>query len=298
MNKILPAIRTLLMDHLAMTEVLLMNVPIGGTLVVIGNTSRFRIGDQIAFLSNTLRQGEFVTISDIPDYNTIVLSTGSLHGWTIAQGSYITKCVNNEFIKGIYIGDIKMIPAFPAITIDVESESNEWLTLRQTSHEYKFRIRAYVLQDNFETTNLRLLTLATQIREILLDHIRPIIDGVSFPLTADLPAGQTIVNVSNTSQFRVGGPVFLRDAHPRPAQQESYVKSIIDSTSLEINIFAENDYLMSREAEIILVNRLLYDTRPESINYGVVNKGGTFCRAAEISWFAKEMKIREGNINT
>lgn len=297
MDKILQSLRTLFLDHVAATELLAADVAIGGKIVLVPNTSRFRIGDQIAFLSPT-GQGEFTLIEDIPDNITIVIAPGSTHGWTVAQGTYIVKSINNEFIKGVYIGDIKMIPSFPAITIDIESESNEWFTLRQTSHEYKFRIRAYVLEDNFEKTNIYLLKLATQMREILLDHIRPIIDGISHPLTADLPAGNTIVNVADTTGFVVGGPVFIRDAHPRPAQQESYVKSILSPTALEINLAAENDYLVSRQAEIIVVQRLLYDTRPESINYGVVNKGGTFCKAAEFSYFAKEMRIREGNILT
>lgn len=298
MDKILMSLRTLLIDHLAATATLTANVPLGGLTVSIPNSSRFRIDDDIFFISVAANMTELAHIVDIPDDKTLILQSGTTRAWTTAESAYIQKAVNGEFLKGVYIGDLKTIPKFPAITIDVLEESNEWFTLRQTSHEYKFLIRAYVLEDNFETTNLRCIRLATQIREILLDHIRPIIDGVSHPLTLDLPAGQTVVSMANTTGFIVNGPVFLRDANPRPAHQESYVKAVLTPTTLELRAPSDFDYLVSRQAEIIFVKRLLYDTRPESINYGSIVKGSSFCRAADIQWFAKEMRLREGNLLT
>lgn len=296
MFEIAQSLRTLLIDLLSPTQPLQNNLAVGDTLILIPNTSRYRIGDQIYFLSVASNLKETALISDIPDDKTLVISPGTTRGWTTAENTLVIKATNNQLLAGVYIGDLKMIPSFPSITIEFENESNEWFTLRQTSHEYRFRIRIYVQDDNFETTNINLAKLATQVREILLDHIRPIIEGVPFALLADLPAGQTIVNVADTSRFIVGGPVFIQDNNPRPSQQESYVKKILSPTALEINFPTEFDYLVSRGAQITFVKRLLYDSRPESINYGVINKGGTFLRAAEITWFSKEMKIREGNI--
>lgn len=299
MDKILSSLRTLLIDHLAPTGTLTANVPLGGTTIQIPNTSKFRPDDQIYFISVSANMTELAQVVDIPDDKTLVISPGSTRGWTTVETAYVQKAVNGEFLKGVYIGDLKQIPSFPTVTIDVLQESNEWFTLRQTSHDYRFAIRAYVLENNFEKTNLNCIKLATQIREILLDHIRPIIDGVSHPLTLDLPAGQSVVTIADTSGFVVGGPVFVRDAHPRPSQQEAYVKSILSPTALELRLPTEFDYLVSRQAEIIFVKRLLYDTRPENINYGYVpGKGGTFARAAEIQYFAKEMRVREGSLNT
>lgn len=298
MDQILPALRTLLLEHLANSQPITADVLVGGTVVTVPDTSRFRIGDQISFISVIAGKGEFTVILDIPDDKTVVISPGSTRGWSVAEGTNIVKSVNNEFIKGIFVGDLKVIPSFPSITIASETENEDWFTLRQTSHEYKLRIRVYVLEDNFETTELRLIKIAKQTREILNDHIRPIIDGTTFPITLDMPAGSTVVTVSDTSLFKVGGIVFVQDNMPRPSQQESYIKSILSPTALELNIPADFDYLVSRGGRIILVKRLLYDTRPESINYGVINKGGTFCKAADISYFAKEMIIRQGNILT
>lgn len=299
MDKILRSLRTLIIDHLAASESLTVNLALGGTTVTVPNTSRFRIGDEIYLISDTAGFAESSLIDDIPDDKTIIISPGSVRGWTVAENSYVQKAVNHQLIKRVHIGDLKQIPSFPTITIDVSQESNEWITLRRTSHEYRFAIRTYVLADNFETTNLFLVRLTQQLREILIDHIRPIIDGVSHPLTASVPAGQTVINVASTAGFVVGGPVFLRDAMPRPSHQEDYVKAILSPTALEIRTATDFDYLTTRQAEIIKVDRLLYDSRPETINYGYVpGSGGTFMRASEISWFAKEEIDRLGNTLT
>ena len=300
MDKILQSIRTLIIDHLAASESLTADLLLGGTVVSVPNTSRFRLGDEIYLISDAAGFAETSVIKDIPDSETLIIDPPSVRGWSVAETSYVQKAVNHQTIKRVHIGDLKIIPSFPTITIDATDESNEWFTLRQTSHEYRFKIRTYVLADNFETTNLFLLKITEQLREILLDHIRPIIDGESHPLTADVPVGQTVINVADTSNFVVGGPVFLRDAHPKPAHQEDYVKKILSPTALEIRTATDFEYKVSRQGELILVKRLLYDTRPESINYGFVTSpgGGTLMRASEITWFAKEMRIHEGNLLT
>ena len=300
MDKILTSLRTLLLDHLAAAESLTVDLPLGGTIVSVPNTSRFRIDDVIYLISDTVGFAETSLIKDIPDDKTIIINPPSVRGWKVSENSYVQKAVNHQCIKRIHIGDLKIIPSFPTITIDAAQESNEWFTLRQTSHEYRFNIRVYVLADGFETTNIFLIKTSKQIREILLDHIRPIIDGESHPLTLDMPASSSVVHVADTSHFIVDGPVFLKDNHPRPAHQEDYVKSILSSTAIELRNTTDYDYLVSRQAQLILVNRLLYDTRPESINYGFIQSpgGGPLLKAAEISWFAKEMIVRSGNLLT
>lgn len=306
MREILQSLRTLLIDHLVATQPLTMNVPAGTNTVIVPNTSRFRPNDQIYFLSNSSGFGETAIIESIPDYQTLVLANTVVRTWTVLENAYVQKAVNDQFIKGIYIGDMKIIPSFPAITLTQTGESNEWYTLRSTSHEYKIAIRTYVLADNFETSEFYLASLSEQIREILIDHIRPIINGQSHPLTVDLPAGGAVVTVADTTDFAtdLASPAhtsiaFLRDAQPRPSQQETQIKTVLSSTQLELTNPAVFDYLVGRQAEIIRVNRLLYDSRPSDISYGYVRgSGSSFLRASEITWFGKEMLCREGNFLT
>jgi hypothetical protein len=300
MDQILQSLRTLLIDHLAASETLTADLALGGTSVKVPNTSRFRISDQIYVMSNTVGFGETAFIQDIPDDKTITINPGTVRGWLVSEDAFVQKAVNNQFIKRILIGDIKQIPSFPTITITGTQESNEWVTLRQTSHDYRFAIRIYVMADGFETTNLFLIKLAKQTREILLDHIRPIINGESHPLTLDLPANATVVTIADTSNFTVGSPVFIRDAHPRPAHQESYIQTVLSPTEVEIAIPSAYEYLVSRSAEMILVERLMYDSRCDSINLGYVSSagGGPMMAAAELSYYCKEFILRQGNLLT
>ena len=304
MDQILTSIRTLLIDHLAAMETLSFDAPLGSTVLIVPNTSRFRIGDQIYILNKmttTESQGETAMIADIPDNNVIVLSQPtSKRAWPTSENSYVQKAVNFQFIKRIHIGDLKVIPSFPTVTIDPGTEDNEWLTLRQTDHDYKLNIRAYVLADGFEKTNLYLIRLSQMIREILIDHIRPIINGESHLLTVDLLQGQTVVTIADTSNFAAGDWVFAKDAYPHPSQQEMRVKKILSSTQLELFMPICYDILVARQGECILVKRLLYDTRPSNISYGYVvsEGGGPLMRASQISWYAKENIYREGNLLT
>ena len=312
MDKILQALRTLLIDHLAAAEALTADLPLGGTSVSVANTSRLRPGDQVYLLSSAVGDAESAVIDSIPDWQTLIINPGTVRGWKVSESAFVQKAVNNQPIQRILIGDNRQNIKFPTITLEPSSESNEWMTLGATSHEYRIAIRAYVLADDFEVSNLYLTKLTEQIREILTDHIRPIIDGQYYSLTADLPAGSTIVSVPDTAPFAadLAGPsrmslCFLRDAatwfnYPIfSISQENYVKSVIDATHLELMEPTQFDYLVARQAQAIRVTRLLYDSRPESISYGFVpGQGGSFLRASEITYFCKEMLARSGNLFT
>lgn len=306
MDQILISIRNLLMDHLVNPQPLTVDAPTGSVSVTVPNTSRYKANEEIYFFSSITGKGETAIIDSIPDYQTLNLKTATVSPWLVASTAYVQKAINFQPLQGIYIGDLKQIPKFPAISITPTSESNEWMTLRGSSHEYRFAIRSYILADNFETSELYLTKLTRIIREILMDHIRPIIAGQSHPLTVDLPAGSAVVDIADTSDFAadLAAPGhssigYLRDASPTPAQQESYIKTVLSPTQIELVNPSVFDYLIARQAEIIRVERMLYDTRPESISVGYVRgAGSSMLRASEITWFAKEFICREGNFLT
>lgn len=298
MDKILQATRSLLLNYLAPTQTLTADLPLNGTTVSVADTKFFRVNDEIFLISESVGFAETSLIQDIPNDKTIIINPPTVRGWAVSEGAYVQKAINHQFIKRILIGDNKNIASFPTITIDAKSENNDWLTIARTRHEYHFSIRTYLLADNFETTNIFLIKLTQQIREILYEHIRPIIDGDPHLLKADAPFGATVITIDDTSKFQVGMPVFLIDNHPQPHSQESYVKTILSKTQLAINHATEFDYLASRGAELIRSNRMMYDTRPETIEYGYIQSpgGGSLMRASEISWFAKEDICRFDNI--
>ena len=302
MWQISSAIRTLLMDHLATAQALIADTPVGGTVVKIANTSRFKEGDELWLMSSGSKI-EPCLIRMIPDDKTIILDRPTVGAWAAATNSLVQKTLAYQPLKRIHIGDLRQIPSFPTITIVPTNESNEWMTLGSTSHEYRASIRTYVLMDNFEKANEVLMRYTEYIREILVDHIRPIITGDHYPLLEDLPIGGKVVKISDTTAFaddmiRYGlSAAFLRDNMPHPSEQEDYVKTVLSPTELELAEVAGVEYKVSRQAEIIRVTRLLYDSRPESISYGYVpGENASLMLASEITWFAKEQICRSGNI--
>lgn len=314
MYDILQSIRGLILDHLDNTQPILADLPVGNTVVFVPNTSRFRVNDEIYIMapvdSTHLLAPDLIEpawIVEIPEYNQLIISTvdpnsslyvspvGSTRLWLVSENTQIHKAIQHQPLKGVHIGDIRPIPDFPTITVSPASEDSEWLTFGGSSHNYKTTIRVYVLADNFETTEKLLSKTAKQVREILFDHIHLPIDFTPYPLTADVPTGGTVVSVASTAKFFPGAFTFIRDAKKRPfISQVAYVRSVLSSTDLELSCSLENDYLVARQAEILLCRRYLYDTRPDSISYGFVpGTGGSFMRAAEISYFGKEMVLRE-----
>lgn len=305
---ILTAIRNLLLDHLANAQPI--EIPSGSTPstvilsagdpnVYVNNTSRFRVNDKVMIASDLAGIAEPTKITEIPAWNHLIIDPPSIKsgGWVVAESPYILKTIEHKPLKRIHIGDLKVIPVFPTITISPGDESNEWMTFLGTSHEYTLKIRIYTQADGMEDSERVLSRYAEQTREILIDHIHPIIDGSYYYLTADLPTGSVAVNVTDTAEFYPSASVILRDASRN--SQNGMIDSVISDTTLQLATACDTSYLVARQAEIILLKRYLYDTRPSGISYGYVpGGGGSFMRAADMSYFGKEFICRQGNVQT
>lgn len=310
MHEILPTLRSLLIDHLTTSESLITDMAPGSDVVRVSNTSRFRRGDEIFLMSLTTGKAEKARIFAIGDTDgdgvvdddfALKLVGPTTPGWTMANSSFVQKAINWIPLKRIYIGDLQQIPDYPTITISPLSESNEWWAIGATEHEYRVAIRVYVQTQNFEESNLTLSKYASAVKEILIDHIHPIINeqAETFALTADFLFGGTVLTIADTSKFGANDVVFLRDSQPHPSDQENVIRTVLSPTQLEISTPAEFDYLVSRQAQIIRINRYIYNSRPSDTNFGYVpGSGGSLLRAAEITWFGKEVRCRAGNLAT
>lgn len=299
MDQILTALRSLLIEHLAANQPLSGNVGIGDTVIRVPNTSKFRAGDQVFLMSIQENLAEPVTITKINDWDELIIDPPASNAWLVSDSSMVQKAIGWVPLKRVHIGDLRINPDFPMVTIEPASESNDWITLQATTHEHRVAIRVYVQQDNFESTNLLLSKYARQVKEILIDHIHPLVDYLQYPLLSDMLVGQTVVTIPDTSRFGPNTVVFLRDAKPRPNAQEDLVKAVLGPTQLELATTAKYDYLVARQAELFLVNRYFYDTRVSDITYGFVpGQGGSLLKGAELSMYLKEEILRHGNILT
>ena len=321
MDAVLKALRTLIIDHMAASELLVSNAAAGSMTVKISDTSRFRDLDEIFLIAgsgtgNNAEGAQILHVGPPPpgipplpppgtptwpanDGQTLTLTNPiSARGFTVAENSYVLKALGYMPLKRVQIGGMKVIPSFPTITLEPTSESNEWMTLRGTSHDYRVSIRTYVLDDNFEKTSLALTKMTEALRDILIDHIHPIIEGEDHTLTADLTIGGTVVKIADTSNFKATDFVYIRDNMAYEHYNDTMIKTVMDPNFLELRGPVDADFLVSRQARLTRVLRYLYDTRPENISYGFAGQGGTFMRASEITWFGKEWLCRPGNVLT
>jgi hypothetical protein len=299
LDRLLLAQRALLLEHLAANQPLTAALSAGGTTVKLPNTSKFRDGDEVFIMSTSANLSEKQQILTVDDWDTVTLAAGAGRTWPLSEDPFVLKAPGHQPLKRVHIGGILQNPDFPAITLEGKSEDNEWWSLRATSHDYKVAIRVYVQADAFEDTNILLYKYSRQVREILMDHIHPIVDGEFFPLTADALTGATVITLSSTATLQPGSPVNLRDAKVRVSSQENQVRTILSPTMLELSQPMDFDCLVARQGEVIHMRRHFYDTRASSITYGVVpGRGGPLMKAAEFDWFAKEVVKRFGNIVT
>jgi hypothetical protein len=299
-NEIISSLQKMLIEHLATSEALTVDMAPGAVDAKVANSSRYRPGDEVFLMSTVLNKAEKARVLDVVDWDTLRMEVPTVPGWTVANNSFILKAIGWAPLKRIYKTDLRRLPDFPCLTISGASESNEWITLRATDHDFRISIRVYTQTHNAEESDVLLQKYARATREILIDHIHPVInDATEFhPLTADLPANSTVVSVADTSSFAVNGVVFFRDAQPQPSD-EVEIRSILSPTELELSRPIAFTYLVARQAEVLKVNRYLYDTRPSDISYGYVpGSGGSLLRAAEIQWYGKEFRCRAGNILT
>jgi hypothetical protein len=304
---IMASLQRLLIDHMAADWPLTANLSPGQNIVSVLQSSRFREGDDVFLKSDVTGKAEAATINSVLPWDPIlgyriVLDDPVQGTWTVANSSSLLRAINHQPLKRVYKGSLTISPDYPSISISLPDESNDWLTIRATEHEYTFKIRAHVMADNFERGTELIANFAEAIREVLIDHIHPVVDNppVIIPITTDVPANSSVIELTDTSRISPGNRVFLRDGEKRPAgSQEAVVQSILSSTQIRLATPTEWDYLVARGAELIVAVRYLYDTRPSSISYGYVPGGtGSFSHSAEISYFAKEMICRTGNLIT
>jgi hypothetical protein len=306
MFEILRTLQEILMNGIAPMQLLSANAAIGDTIISVANSSRYRIGDEAMIVSDTVTLPgqaiagavEICKVKSIPDYNQIELSVPLTRAWLLSEGAYIVGTVDHMPLQRVYIGKMPVNAKFPCITISPVSEDNDWMTLQATNHEYKFDIGVYVLTDTLEKSTILCGKFAKKAREVLMDQIHPVVNGISYPLSADLPPGSKIVTLPTTVGITIPALAFIRDAKTRIPARESVVRAILSPTEVEIVIPTEYEYLMARGAEFILMKRYLYDTRPSNIRYGFVKKEAGMLAGANISWYAKEELIRPGNILT
>lgn len=293
MIDVLESVRRIIYRWVNTQSPLVTNVNPGDTIITVESTKRWQVGDQLALVQydSGVHQPRLF-VKSILDNNRLELTEGvrGVKVWKTSDNTVIRKTFDSGFFEGLYIGEPDVIAKYPAATIMGESKSSEWFTLGSTKEDYKLQITVYVKQDSNERSYRSLLKIVGAIERGLKNNIFPLIGNTDISdLTADYIQGDTFIKVPDTSIYESNQSVLIENVH---RSEESSVKCIVDSTTLELHIPFMNSYAVADTAKIIGLNRFIFNSWPANINYGHIHKG-SFMHAATIEWFAWEQEIQE-----
>jgi hypothetical protein len=299
-NDILISIQKLITRWVAANRDLTADMTIGSDTISVKSNFRFDVGEQVVVSSlfpgpdGDVRKGEFFVIKELPDFETMVFEETSVAGHLSSKDAFVTKTIGKQWPKRIYIGDKAVIPDYPAITVSIDNSSIDWLTLDSTTDTFNLTIMVYVLDDNSEDGYQLAIEYAELIREALMRNLHPVIDSGVGVISTDLSSagsvGDTIITVDDTDGFLPDNYIVLRDL---ANVDQLIIKRTVSATEIEVKTGLAFDFPLSRLPEVIRPLHYIYDSRPETTTYGVTQKGSAFLKAASISWWCKEERIRQ-----
>lgn len=264
---------------------LIANTSIGNEYISVYTARRFEKGDQIIIRDSQGKGESPLYIDEVIDNQTIRLTEPVKFLWDINHSPVIEKTFYQTFLQKTYIGEPLNIPKFPAIVIKAITSSSEFIALRTTKEEYKVQITIYVEHSDQEDAYRWQMKMAKTIQNGLKSNIHPLIGPFTTSgLVANAFAGDFFIKVASTANFYSPGVCFLEDPW---SYQEVSIKSIIDDNTIELFHPLVYDFNTTYNPILILADRWIYNSWPNTITHGVVFKG-TSLKAASIDWFAQE----------
>tara|TARA_Y100000034_G_scaffold87954_1_gene105513 strand:+ start:1852 stop:2754 length:903 start_codon:yes stop_codon:yes gene_type:complete len=289
MEQVLDSVRKIIQRWVSTESFLTSDAEPGDSTLYVENALRFRSGDKCLLTDGTHYEYPF-TISEITSNNIIQVEEDvKLDGWTVDNNVSLRKSINGQMVHAVYMGDPSVIPRFPAITVHGTSRSSEWTTLETTTEKYNLEITVYVEDSTQEDGYRTLLSLANIVQKGLKRNIFPIVGPKVFvDLSADAFQNELNIKVTDTTGIEAGQFIIIEDQFKG---QDVRVKSIVDSSTVELAGPMAGDFLLADDARIILVDRFVYKSWPSDIDFGFVHKE-TLLKAARITWSAEEIEVQ------
>lgn len=238
-------------------------------------------------------------------------------GWYVSNGAFIQKTIGHAplYDDRVYYGDREVIPTEEmAVTVEPVGISNEWIYMHGgLSEEYRVSIMVYG-KDIETEQGMEILNLyADAIYLLFNSNIHIDINNYKSPLLANVAAGTYDVIVADNTTNRA---TFL----PSSQLADDMVYEVQDNIGIEIDLFAANvasithdgrpalritlnqndplrfglqplnrSYNLQEYAFLSRHGRYFYDSRIDTADYGQVQKGSAFIRAAKLNWFGKQV---------
>ena len=271
------------------------DVSAGDTSISVESTRRFNIGEKIAIIDTASQKAEVAVIEDIPDYRTITLSSPTVASYIsdeYGSANIIRKILGYEtgiegFIQAIYLGEPEVISHYPAITIDLKTRNSEWLTLESTKESYSIDISIYVLAQDYLTQFELMHTYVDYIEQALFRSFYPLVSPYNTAsLAEDVNGSDIVIKIADADienfEHVCSGWLWIENIDYLLYNR---VSRYMGNGVYELTRPVGHD--MYAGDTVIAPTRHIYNTLPESTQFGTINKG-TMLKCARISIKAEE----------
>jgi len=251
---------------------------------------------------------EYASIKEVNNTHSITLYTPVLNNWLVSNHAFVQKTIGHSPLYDEYVlyGDREVIPTDDmAVTVEPLSLSNEWIYIQGgLSEEYRLSIMVYGKDVETEEGTKIMNKYTDAIYDLLNGNIHIDVDNYDSPILVDVGAGSNVVYVEDTTENReyfipsstIPWPYYINtyevqdNNHAEIDFQISSVSYSGGRIRIELNANLWWSYTTENYAVFIRHGRYMYDSRVDNIEYGTVQKGSAYIRAARLTWFGKEVK--------
>ena len=297
-------------DLIAKTN-LTADVSIGDTVIKVTNSFHFEVGQEIVLIdfgyndpdSPHYNQFEYSVVKSVDDTRTITLQSPAKSDWLVSESSFIQKTIGHTplYEDNVLYGDREVIPEdHIAITVDPVSLSNQWIYL-QGGLDEESRVSIRIYGQSVETDEgMRILNRYTKaVYQLLNDNLHLNINDIQAPICCNVDVGDDTFCIEDTPENRenftvsdnISGFYRFQDNQSPPCRWSCVtdVNIVGDKICLTLDTDFKTEYKTTEFAVAIRGKRYFYDSRVDSVTFGEVQKGSAVLRAAELSWFGKEV---------
>jgi len=323
-EQVVDGIRDIIDRNLVAKSNVISDVLTGDILINVENTFHFSPDQEIILIdygynvetSPHYHVFEYSKIKEVNNTHWMTLYQPVESNWLMSEQAFIQKTIGSIplYSDRILYGDRDVISTEDmAVTVEPLSESSEWIYIHGgLSKEYRVSIMVY--GKNIDTEEgIRVQNKYTNaIEELFNKNIHIDINNFSVPVLANVAANTSSIIIADTLENRQN---FLLSSQT----QYGDIYEIQDNMGIEIDLYITNvqyntpiagqmtitvnqndpvlngiqplnrSYSLEEFPFFSAHGRYFYDSRIDNIEYGMVQKGSAYVRAARLNWFGKEV---------
>jgi len=282
----------------------------GDTTVSVVNSFHFYPGQEIVFIdwgyndttSVHYQKFEYSVVKKVTDTTTIELTTPIISNWYTSEKSFVQKTIAHSplYDHNVLYGDRDIVPTDEmVIAVEPVNLSNEWIYLQGgLSEESRVTILIYGQSVKTEEGMRILNKYSKAVYDVLNGSLHININDYQAPITSDININDGSFCICDTPENRENFVVssegerytFQDNDSARCISYEITGRSFSGGEMcLTTSCPFSEEILKSEFGIAIRMKRYFYDSRIDSVTFGKTQKGSAVLRAAELSWFGKEV---------